>query len=215
MRFWLKEKTLDIGLNEIFVWLYRVYFTWHFFSISKIKLPRVLCKREEIKIKYGHRFKATVHFIWFIHSHIHLKFYLYESVRKMTCSLGWVIIIKNAHFLPRKWEERDLENVLCEANSVTSSINTAAFSTLLIIAELCLQIVESCQSGGEILLSCQWRPSSTCEEMQLCAQHSPPETSHPGARILVFTCRRVTCTGIRLGQATWQGWIYPADPPQI
>lgn len=147
MRFWLKEKTLDIGLNEIFVWLYRVYFTWHFFSISKIKLPRVLCKREEIKIKYGHRFKATVHFIWFIHSHIHLKFYLYESVRKMTCSLGWVIIIKNAHFLPRKWEERDLENVLCEANSVTSSINTAAFSTLLIIAELCLQIVESVSLG--------------------------------------------------------------------
>lgn len=138
-------------MGSLFVYtvyiLHGIFYIQHFFSISKIKLPRVLCRREEIKIKYGHRFKATVHFIWFIHPHIHLKFYLYKSVRKMTCSLGWVIIIKNAHFLPRKWEERDLENVLCEVNSVTSSINTAAFSTLLIIAELCLQIVESVSLG--------------------------------------------------------------------
>lgn len=108
----------------------------------------------------------------------------------MICSLGRVIIIKNAHFFPRKWEERDFENVAGEVNSVAISINTAAF-TLLITAELCLQTAKSVSLGDDPAVLPEQRPPSTSEGSPLCAQHSPPETSHLRARILIITCRRV------------------------
>ena len=37
----------------------------------------------------------------------------------------------------------------------------------------------------------EWRPSSTREEMQPCAQHSPPDTSDLRAGILIVTSRRI------------------------
>lgn len=87
-----KKKNLDIGLNRIFLFVYTVYilhgivYVQQFFSPSlKLNYQEFCAKREEIKIKYELRFKATIHFIQFIHSHMHLKFYLYKSKRKIIC----------------------------------------------------------------------------------------------------------------------------------